>query len=164
VSDTKAEFLDWVSPVEFGDYCALTLTLRPYVKVRSEVWFLDRYAASRNFRFFMNRLNRRFFGNASKRGAGLNVIPIIEGGKDVPRGKDVRLHYHVLLEKPPRLSEREFARVILVEWMKTPFGLWESKLEYDADYGWLKYMTKETLSEKSVALDNVDLANLRVGT
>jgi hypothetical protein len=136
----------------------------------------------------MNRLNRRFFGNASKRGAGLNVIPIIEGGKDGPRGsdvprgkevrrvkdrrrakdvrrgKDVRLHYHVLLEKPPRLSEREFARVIVVEWMKTPFGLWESKLEYDANYGWLKYMTKETLSEKSVALDNVDLANLRVGT
>lgn len=159
MSDTKAEFLDWVSPVDFGDYCALTLTLRARLESpNGEVVFLDRYAASRNFRFFMNRLNRRVFGNASKRGACLNVIPILEGGKDV------RLHFHVLLEKPPRLSEREFARVIVLEWMKTPFGLWESDLNFAADYGWLKYMTKETLSEKSVALDNVDLANLRVGT
>lgn len=79
----------------------------------------DEINFSQDFRYFMNRLNYKIFKNSYKRfNKRLNVIPILE------KSNNDRFHYHCLIEKPIRLKDSEFTKLIESEFSKT-------KLSYD---------------------------------
>lgn len=98
---------------------------------------IDEYEASKNFRHFMNLLNRQVYGHAAQRhGKRLNVLPVME------QGKDIRLHYHAIIDCPRPQLEREFPAMIRDCWLRTPWGYKEINVQSCYDQGWVSYISK----------------------
>ncbi|MDM7930892.1 hypothetical protein [Tabrizicola sp.] len=123
---------------------ALTLTMK-----QADQWgTLDQIEARRNFGFFMNRLNRKVYGNAFTRyGRRLGVVPVLE------RSPGGRLHYHASIENPyddlPTFSE-----AVLASWTKTRWGYHEVDVQRQFSSGWIDYILK------SQDFDALDVENL----
>jgi hypothetical protein len=129
----RQSFIDFASSVAWQFPMALTLTLKQRVGGIA----IDHVAAAQNFRHFMNRLNRRVFGNsAARHGRGLNVIPVIENDEIV------RLHYHAVIDRPERMTPEEFRRAIDASWRKTLWGYNQLVLEPMTNNGWINYIGK----------------------
>lgn len=114
---------------------------------------LDEITSSKNFRFFMNRLEQKTLRNRkSKKGLKIQRFPIIE------KGSNQRIHYHVLMEIPNKYHNRrnEFEKLIKDSWLKTPYGLREMKIKpLNNKNGWKEYITKFIGKD-----DEIDLGNL----
>jgi hypothetical protein len=125
---------------------AVSLTLRQQIKQQS----IDLYEASKNFRHFMNRLNRKAFGNAACRfGKGLRVIPVLE------HDELVRYHHHATIDQPSHLPFEEFKGAIEKCWLKTAWGYDQTHIvPVTNGPGWHRYITKaDQKPEFDLAID-----------
>ena len=137
--------IPWRHPV------AVTLTMKQRVDARN----IDLQAASKNFRHFLNRLNRVIFKNAAKRfDRGVRVFPICE------HSADIRYHYHAIIDRPDNLDMDAFHDLIRASWLKTRWGYREMVIKDVRDGGWANYMTK--FASKPSFLDSIDWENLRI--
>ena len=111
---------------------------------------LDEIQASQNMRHFLTRLNKKIYGAAFTRyNKRVDAVPVFE------YDKSNKLHYHLLIKVPNRISEHQLNALILTNWMKTNWGLWEMDLQNTHDSGWLRYITKETTQD----FTNIDVPN-----
>jgi hypothetical protein len=129
----------WKRPV------AITLTLKQRLKHQK----LDLFEASKNFRHFMNRLNRSCFGNAVRRqDKRLRVFSVVE------HNALVRFHHHGVIERPEHLEFEEFKQLIQSCWLKTNWGLWPHGHQAVTSEGWINYITKlASKPEYDLAID-----------
>ena len=155
----KKEALDWLLQSADSYTHAVTLTLKPYRIVLTENGqmreVLTRYEATRNFSYFLRRLNASLFGNSPKRyGKSISVLPMLEG-----EANQKLLHYHCALGNfPASLTEDEIQTKIVTAWHQTPFGNVQTDVQKMHTSGWLTYVAKE-LGRKNV--DVIDLENMR---
>lgn len=116
-----------------SNWFGVTLTL----KQRLNGHRLDEITSSQNLRHFTNLLNKKVFGNGSKRfGSKLEIIPILE------KSKMDRYHYHLCLRKPDTQSDQNFEILIRECWVKTRWGYNEIHIHRQIDNGWIDYITK----------------------
>lgn len=147
--DARSHLLSSLKLNEFECPTAVTLTM----KMRAAGQPCDPVKASRNFRHFMNRLNRRVFGNASRRyGKNLRVFPILEVNASG------RLHYHIAIDRPERLSIAAFETMIREQWAQTDFGYHEVDVQPVLDDGWTSYLCKRRQKPEGL-LDSIDWNN-----
>lgn len=98
---------------------------------------LDEISLSKNITHFLNRLNYRIFKKEfSRYGKKLGVRSVIEGDDRV------RLHCHLALEKPDRISSEEMQTLIRDCWEKTKFGYPNLEINPVIDEGWTSYQLK----------------------
>lgn len=134
---------DFIEDIEFSRPFAVTLTMNS-VQWRSH---------SQNFRHFMNRLNQSFLKSGYRRyGKRLTVVPIIEGTRDV------RPHYHCIIDNPFPERDREFVETLKESWNKTLLGQSKVQVEPMESNKWISYITK--LSSKSNIRESVDWENI----
>lgn len=128
----------------------ITLTMRKKSKYGER---LDECTSTKNYRFFMNRLQRNTIRTRFKDDPRrIQNFPVLE------RGKNKIFHYHVLMEIPDKYLNRrdEFQEWIKDSWIKTPFGLWEMKIDpLFNENGWKEYISKFRGKD-----DEVDVRNL----
>ena len=97
---------------------------------------LDSSRASENFRHYLNILNKKVYGNASKRfGKRLFVIPVIEV-------KNHRYHYHTIFKLPKWMGREEFCELAITCWQKTYFGYREFYFKPIINERLVRYITK----------------------
>ena len=109
---------------------------------------LTKIEAKKNLGHFLNRLNKRAFGNATSRyGRKVPVIPMLE------RSLSGRWHHHLTL-KNPFPDEGTCRRVVEDCWSRTRWGYHEIDVRslYDPA-GWINYITK------SRGIDGWDIVN-----
>src|SRR5437868_14679238 len=109
---SRADLRQFFDLRTFSHPCAVTLTM----KKRSQGAANDPIKASRNFRYFMNRLSSNLLGAAAKRyGRRIQTIPVVE------QNAEGRLHYHAAIDRPPHVLFADFDEAIRLHWRRTPF-------------------------------------------
>lgn len=98
-----SELLAWIRSIDTSDwYDPFAVTLNFWPGTRRDI-------AERSLGEFLNRLNRRVFGNANLRyGKRLRVIPVFEGTDN--------LHCHLLIESADFISDAEFTQLCKQQW------------------------------------------------
>lgn len=152
----QQETRDWLLEFQWGMTHAVTLTMKQYREITNDKGMttltLTEDEARKNFRHFMNRLNRSMFGNSSRR---LYVIPVLEG-----KATGKNLHYHCAFGNfRKEMSQEEIAAAIHNAWHKTAFGNIEIKIKPVCTDGWIDYITKEVGLGSA---DNVDVGNMHI--
>jgi hypothetical protein len=155
----RNEMTQWVeqhSQDDWRGWYSLTLTMKQYIRGKSEhrtgtfKFNLDEVEASQSMRYFLNRLNKSILGNAfSRNGNRLKVVPIFE------YDRNKHLHYHLLIKVPDHITETQLRGLVLSNWMKTKWGLWQMDIQETYSSGWLHYITKDTTRDFA----NIDLFN-----
>lgn len=134
---------------QFERPLAVTLTM----KLRASGRACDPVTASRNFRHFMNRLNRTVFGQAAKRyGKSLRVLPVLE------QNQEGRLHYHAIIDRPERMEIAEFGALVRDTWLRTDFGYRHIDVQPVTGDGWVAYLCKKRQKPEGL-LDSIDWNN-----
>ncbi len=109
---------------------------------------LSSIEAEKNLGHFLNRLNKKAFGNAASRhGRKIPVVPMLE------RTFSGRWHHHLALKNP--FPDLDTCRSDIEEcWSKTRWGYKEIQVDpiYDIE-GWVRYITK------SRNIDGWDIVN-----
>lgn len=136
----KAAVIKFCKPQEDKNYVAVTLTFRGGRSENGQWHHLRQEYCEQNLRHFLNKLNKRVFGNAyrprKKAGRQLNCLSVLEGDNTVRR------HYHLMLELPHGYTINEFGKLIRATWRTTRWGGYEVGVK-PADTGWLHYMLKK---------------------
>ena len=129
----KNSFIEYASSIQWTNPHAITLTLKQRVDNIS----INQIIASINFRHFLNRLNRWFFGNAAERyKKSIQVVPVIESNATT------RLHFHAAIERPEHINQIEFDNAIRHCWSKTKWGYNHIDIQPMTDNGWIEYISK----------------------
>ena len=128
----------------------VTFTLKQMIQVYNEFGSHlvkgNRITYETNFRHFSNRLNKKAYGNASKRfKKRLKILAIMEGGIG-----GIRYHYHGVIQTPPHLlnsSLNEKTKFINNSWKETLWGYRITDIKYPNKevgdvVGWIHYITK----------------------
>ena len=136
--------LDWIQSKDFSDWrdsLFITLTNRISLKYEHEkgIGFkrvtLD--DAHQNLRHWYNLLNRKVFGkdykNKKKR---LRCLPVTERTRD--NHFKIRIHHHLILEKPENWDTNSFWTQVCLCWEKTRLGLVSIK-SYDKKRNHVSY-------------------------
>ena len=149
-SDTaRRALLSSVRLDQFERPLAVTLTM----KLRASGRACDPVTASRNFRHFMNRLNRTVFGQAAKRyGKRLRVFPVLE------QNREGRLHYHAIIDRPKWIGIAEFGAFVRENWLRTDFGYRQIDVQPVTGDGWVAYLCKRRQKPEGL-LDSIDWNN-----
>lgn len=92
--------------------------------------FVTRESVEVGMRYLQNKLNRRLFGNASKRGKRVKWVDTSEGG----RGTFKRLHQHALIEVPANYDAAFFALKVKSVWWGCRWADREMRVEPAIDY------------------------------
>jgi hypothetical protein len=138
-------------PSQFQNPAAVTLTMKKRVGSQNA----DAIVASKNFRHFMNRLNRKILGSAAKLHARrFKTVAVIESNADG------RLHYHAMIDRPNYCSFETFKAVVADQWLRTDFGYRQIDIQDAATPGWTDYMLKSR--QKSSLLDSIDWTNCQL--
>lgn len=128
------------------DCLSVTLTMKQVV----ENEYLDEEKSVKNFRHFLNRLNKRVYGNAHKRfKKSISVIPVLE------KPFYGRFHYHLILEKPAHIHQNTYELMIKECWKKTRFGYYEIDIRNIYSSGWIDYITKFASKEDEIDYENI---------
>lgn len=152
----KNAWIDFAGRYPFAVRADLTLRSARWVKNndnRVSRWVrLNDYRASENNRIFLDRLNKRVFGNAYKRyGKKLDVMMVLEKGS-----LNGRLHVHGLFSCPEWLPVEDLKRLIDESWSATPWSYDERLIEdVKSVYGSVRYNVKN-------GLDAIDLENTNI--
>lgn len=138
----------WAGLVDETTHLAVTLTMKQSVNHQK----LDKYLAARNFRYFLNRLNKGIFGNAATRfGKKIEVIAVQE------TSYSQRLHYHLLIKIPERVSPIELSGLILQHWKSTDFAYNENIIKPCHSSGWISYMLKDLGRTSELDIENTHI-------
>ena len=150
--DFRTAYKEWVSTKLFENGLNITFTVKQIVDgVR-----VDKLKLEQNFKYFRNMLNKKVFGNSSKRfGTQLMMLVVREVS---PLN---RLHLHTIIEHPPHLSLERFVYLIRECWNKTLFGYEDIHIEKPStqlrEEGWFHYIMKKR--SKIDFSDSIDLEN-----
>ena len=147
----------WLDIEKWKNPFAVTFTLKKNLDgmylTKSNIIYLDEFEASKNFRYFLNILNKKLFGNRSSRyGLKVDVFPIIE------QSDTKHLHYHIIIDCPPNQKTNNYEILIRECWSKTDWGDVQMCIKTFADIGWVSYITK-TRDKYSVA-ESIDWNNV----
>lgn len=153
----REAFRSFVDLSKFVNPHSVTLTLKQSVVVRYGQSSIhsritpDR--AVRNFRHFMNRLNKRVYGHSySRHGKRVQVIPVLEGGEHT------RLHYHCVIDCPRAELSDSYSNLIGECWLQTDYGYDQIDVQPRSDSGWVNYISKfRTKSEFDQSIDWTNL-------
>lgn len=161
MKNTNENLRNWLDRDDWENWYAVTLTMRQSRRLPEGVLQLDKIRASRNLRYFLNRLNKKSYGKSFERyNKRISVIPAYE------YDKENKLHYHLIIAKPNHVTSKKFVNSLVPIWMKTPWGLWSADIQSVTDSGWLKYITKQSTtdlrnkSSKRFAYEKIDIENL----
>ena len=116
------------------------------------------YQSIENFRYFLNILNKKIFGNAYRKfKKGVQVIPTLEWSESVG------YHYHIQIEVPNHINKLDFIKHINNAWGKTKFANLKKPIKISGTYnnGWSNYMTKFNNLKSDIDWSNAHL-NSRV--
>jgi len=164
MNQTDAPLLKWLQTANLERCVALTLTHRKYAKLKNNPTranfrasiinyhtLSDTIDCSKNFRLFMNMMNRKIHGRHFKKHATfLSVIPILETDRS-------GYHYHCLLERP-NMMIKDYAALISKSWNRTPHGAPFNRVTHAYNTsGFLSYMTKVVDSQDRLDLDNMNV-------
>lgn len=131
--DERKVTREFLQEFNFENMMSVTLSLKQNIYGER----LDKIKAQRNFRHFMNLLNKKVFGNSFRRhGQRIKVIPVLE------ISRDNRLHYHLAICNPYPDQAIWFETQIEQLWKKTRWGYFQNKIDHGADAGWIDYITK----------------------
>lgn len=154
----KKAIQDWVErhACDWIGWYSVSLTMRQSLTAKSSDrtgkfrFNIDESVASQNMRHFLNRMNKSILGSSGQRyRKRLLAVPCYE------YDTNNRLHYHLLLKVPNHISMTQLHSLVLSNWMKTKWGLWQIDLQETYSSGWLDYITKETTMD----FDNIDFFN-----
>lgn len=110
---------------------------------------LDTYLASKNMRYFLGKLNRSIYGNATKRfGKQLEIIAVQE------TSYSQRLHYHLLIKVPDGISIDDLSSRILQHWKSSDFAYNENVVKPCYSSGWISYMAKNLGTTAELDIEN----------
>jgi hypothetical protein len=137
----------WERPV------AATLTMKQGLRLNGMYIGLTRELCSQNLRHALNVLDKRCFRNAARR-KQLKCVAILE------QDASDRWHYHLALDRPPRVDQFHFDFLVKTVWWNTMWGHNQIELSFDADDGWIRYVTK--LRSKAEYDEAIDWANCRL--
>lgn len=152
----KGNLVEWYKSQPIPNPYSVTITL----KQRLGGFTLDTIRTSTNTTHFLNRLNKRIFGNGTKRfGLRIQSLVVIEGDSDH------RLHTHMILEKPTKLTHQKFSSLISNSVEKTQWGYSQIQIDpltSDLDHSnWFFYLLKER--SKTDLPSNIDWMNTHIG-
>lgn len=122
-SIVKKEWLNVLNSIEWSPPYFVTPTQKQFVsdynnKRYFENPYIDSIASSINTKHFLNRLNQKCFGNSFRRfNRRIRSFVVMERNT-----KGVRHHPHMILEKPPTITEFIWIKLISDCWRKTTFG------------------------------------------
>lgn len=131
-----------------------TLAFTGTYKQNGDYGYIDKTRCSRNNRHFFNVINKKVYGNATKRfNKKLSTIPVIE------LSKNNRYHAHMIIEVPDRkyISNQEFYLLLKTTWNNLDYGYNEVRIVTNIDVGWLNYITKFKSSIDDPDWENVEL-------
>lgn len=138
----------WFGVIDEKTHLAVTLTMKQSVRHQK----LDKYLATKNMRYFLSNLNRSIFGNATKRfGKKLEIIAVQE------TSNWQRLHYHLVIKIPDRVSSIELSDLILQHWKSTDFAYYENDIKPCHSSGWINYMMKNTGTTSELDIENTNI-------
>jgi len=146
VDDLKEQTRKWLQTEDYKRCVGVTLTMKQRVNNVP----IDDIRSYRNFRHFMNLLNKEVLGKKFTRFRNrIRVIPVLE------RSISHRYHYHTIFELPINVEEDEFISTLNDCWSKTEWGHEHCHHHSVIDEGWLGYITKTKTYR-----DEIDLVNL----
>lgn len=149
ISDYKDAITNWVGCIDETSHIAVTLTMKQTAQHQK----LDIYLASKNLRDFLNRLNRSIYGNAAKRfKKKLQVLAVQE------ISKSQRLHYHLLIKVPERITAVDLSEAINYHWVRTNFAYNENVVKPCYSVGWVKYMLKDITKTAELDIENTNIS------
>lgn len=148
----KQQLKEYIQPFPKENVFAITLTMKQHSKGQR----LDKIRASKNLRYFLNRLNRVFFRSSARRyNKRVNVIPVLE------KSYSGRLHYHLTIENPLPDEPFYFEQSIKEQWQKTDFGDAQVDIKIASDVDrWNQYIMKA----KTPDIDWANYSNQKVQT
>ena len=158
-SDVKRrKIYNYIKEIKFVDPYSVTLTEKKcFVGFNKTRIWLDPIKSSRNTKHFLNRINQSIFKNSFHRyGKRMKSFGVMEKSK-----KDNRPHVHLILEKPDRIDEIEFEKLINECWGKTNFGYEHTHVKQIYSDGWLDYLLKDRT--KTDLLTDIDWENTYLG-
>ena len=86
--EVKKSIREYIHSLPYKNSLSITLTMKQGVKND----YLDNIKADKNFRHFMNLLNKKIYGNSHRRfKKSISVIPVLE------KSVEGRFHYHLTL-------------------------------------------------------------------
>jgi hypothetical protein len=138
----------WINPQ------AVTLTLR-LARWRDGIRIpLTRSDAQQNLRHFLNVLHKRLGSYGFPKRDVLQRLPIFEGTDQV------RMHIHMMLDRPDCIEADCYAELIQREWSHTYWGHELVTVEpCTSAEGWLEYITK--FRSKADYADAIDWTNFK---
>ncbi len=147
-SDQILAVKSWAGTVNETSHLAVTLTMKQSAHHQR----LDKYLATKNCRYFLNRLNKSIFGNAAIRfDKKLEVIAVQE------TSYSQRLHYHLLIKVPERVSSSELSSLVLQHWKSTDFAYNENTIKPCQSSGWISYMLKDLGGTSEIDIENTHI-------
>ena len=143
--ELKKSIRKYLTNLPIKDSLSVTLTMKQVV----ENEYLDSIKSSENFKHFLNRLNKKVYGNAHTRfKKRISVVPVLE------KSFEGRYHFHLILEKPAHITQSNYELMIIECWKKTKFGYYEIDIRNIYSSGWTDYITKFASKE-----DEIDYLN-----
>ena len=142
--------IPWTDPV------ALTLTFKKGVMLKGCLIMGTDDDYRRNVRHFLNALNKKLYRGLARKGWLINVAAVKE------TGDFGRLHYHLVVDKPPHVSLDYYAGLIYKIWTRTTWGHRKIDVGAQASVLWINYITK--LRSKSNYADAIDWTNTHVSS
>jgi len=138
---TKQEAKKYLKDFDISNCFGVSLSLKQSAYNKP----IDNISSSKNLKYFLNVLNKRCFGNASKRfNKKLRVISVLE------RSKVGRWHYHLTLQNPYPENPYKFESMINHAWFKTNYGYRHIHIHKNINEGWNDYITKFNTSDDEV--------------
>ena len=139
---------NWFGAIDEASHLAVTLTMKQSAHYQK----LDKYLATKNMRYFLSNLNRSIFGNATKRfGKKLDIIAVQE------TSNWQRLHYHLVIKIPERISRAELSDLILLHWKSTDFAYNENDIKPCHSSGWIDYMMIDINTTAELDIENTNI-------
>ena len=145
----KEAIVNWVGEVNDRSHVAVTLTMKQTARHQK----LDNYLATKNLRQFLNLLNRSIYGNAARRfNKRLEVLAVQE------MSSWQRLHYHLLIKVPDRISVESLSETIQHHWKRTNFAYDENDVKPCYSSGWVRYMLKDISKKAELDIENTNIS------
>jgi len=120
---------------------------------------IDNQISETNFYHFLNRLNRKVFGNSCVRfNKGIKSFVVRE------YDEIKRHHLHTILETPKHIELIDYVTLINECWLDTDWGYkethYEKPINEDREIGWLNYILKNYNHQTN--FDCIDWSNTKL--
>ena len=153
----KDRLVEWYHNSQIQNPYSVTITM----KQRLNSFNVDSIRTSTNTKHFLTRLNKKMFGNRTKRfGVKVDSFVVIEGDTNH------RLHTHLIVGRPSHITDDHFVSLITQSVERTKWGYNQidiQKLNTDLDHTkWFFYLLKDR--SKTDLQSNIDWLNTHISS